>query len=363
MKSKLLAGLIVASCLASSGLVEAGVPSSSDLPLYVYATKKIYCYKNAGSNQNGWIDPGDLIKITQIGSNGWVRGEVPLSKGGSMTRYFPISEFGVNTREGNYTRYAPTNNTYVYRNSNYNTHTGMFGGNESITVLTGIGNSRLIVFKDRSTGRKMMGWVPYWDCWNADQVPKQNKVSPSLVNAINKNTINVLKASGSKFICPIDNPGSKYRKWGSYYSAKGYHVGLDLYSLNYSEGSSQKNTSVKAFADGTLEASGNQKENGNYVVLKHNLNGVAFYSFYAHMNSYNVYEYGQRVTKGQKIGYIGRTGNSAGQWEHLHFGIVNTYRPGSYLGYVSDINGNSAKDKFGIVHYNPQYVIDNGRLP
>lgn len=52
---------------------------------------------------------------------------------------------------------------------------------------------------------------------------------------------------------------------------------------------------------------------GKYVVIKHN-NG--YRSLYGHLSSYNV-SVGQSVSKGQKIGVMGSTGNSSGT--HLHF--------------------------------------------
>lgn len=59
---------------------------------------------------------------------------------------------------------------------------------------------------------------------------------------------------------------------------------------------------------------------GNYVKIKHD-NG--YYTLYAHLkyNTVTVNK-GDRVTKGQKIGYMGATGNSKGV--HLHFEVRDT---------------------------------------
>lgn len=56
---------------------------------------------------------------------------------------------------------------------------------------------------------------------------------------------------------------------------------------------------------------------GNYVKLRHD---SGYYTLYAHM-AYNTVcvNKGDRVTKGQKIGYIGNTGQSNGK--HLHFEV------------------------------------------
>lgn len=57
---------------------------------------------------------------------------------------------------------------------------------------------------------------------------------------------------------------------------------------------------------------------GNYVKIKHS-NGM--YTFYAHLR-YVAVKVGDRVTKGQVLGYMGNTGYSFGA--HLHFEVRNT---------------------------------------
>ena len=54
---------------------------------------------------------------------------------------------------------------------------------------------------------------------------------------------------------------------------------------------------------------------GNYIIVDHG-DGVS--SLYAHLSGFAV-GYGQRVSQGQTIGYIGSTGTSTGP--HLHFEI------------------------------------------
>ena len=59
---------------------------------------------------------------------------------------------------------------------------------------------------------------------------------------------------------------------------------------------------------------------GNYVKIKHN-NGM--YTLYAHMKHGSVtVKLGDKVKKGQVIGYMGSTGRSTGA--HLHFEVRNT---------------------------------------
>ena len=59
---------------------------------------------------------------------------------------------------------------------------------------------------------------------------------------------------------------------------------------------------------------------GNYITINHGTkNGKTYVAYYAHMSDIAVSN-GQKVTKGQTIGYIGSTGRSTGA--HLHFGIA-----------------------------------------
>lgn len=60
---------------------------------------------------------------------------------------------------------------------------------------------------------------------------------------------------------------------------------------------------------------------GNHVIIDH---GNGYTTLYAHMSRREV-QYGQKVQKGQVIGYIGSTGNSSGP--HLHFEIRYLGKP------------------------------------
>lgn len=100
----------------------------------------------------------------------------------------------------------------------------------------------------------------------------------------------------------------------------GVHNGIDVVNQNYTLGN------IVAHSDGVVVGCRNNCngfENGsygNYVKIKHD-NG--YYTLYGHM-AYNTVKVsvGQRVSKGQVLGYMGNTGMSYGG--HLHFEVRNT---------------------------------------
>jgi len=74
------------------------------------------------------------------------------------------------------------------------------------------------------------------------------------------------------------------------------------------------NTPIKAAGDGLVVARGWTNGNGNYVKIKHN---GTYTTGYLHMNKFGKFKVGQRVKKGEVIGYVGKTGLATGY--HLCF--------------------------------------------
>lgn len=136
---------------------------------------------------------------------------------------------------------------------------------------------------------------------------------------------------------------------------KGTHNGIDIvgkgYTLDY----------IVAHSDGVVVASKkdykynapNSNDYGNYVKIKHN-NGM--YTLYAHMK-YNTVtvKTGDKVKKGQVIGYMGNTGHSFGA--HLHFEVRdknnNKIDPTKYINadLPSTNSNNSTKKKYSPGRY------------
>jgi murein DD-endopeptidase MepM/ murein hydrolase activator NlpD len=113
---------------------------------------------------------------------------------------------------------------------------------------------------------------------------------------------------------------------GWYYNGGGFHGGIDFIKGNYNSVRSWGSFPVIASADG--EACGNcTSRQGNAVFIKHNLNGVTYYTYYGHLASIsdNIPVGSQSrtvyVKRGQYLGMSGDTG--ARGMIHLHFALMN----------------------------------------
>ena len=104
------------------------------------------------------------------------------------------------------------------------------------------------------------------------------------------------------------------RRWGR------LHKGIDI--------ANSKGTPIYAADSGTVTFAGRQGGYGRMVKISH---GGGLTTLYAHMSSIKV-KSGQKVSKGQVIGYMGSTGNSTGP--HLHFEVRVNDNPKNPLKYL-----------------------------
>jgi murein DD-endopeptidase MepM/ murein hydrolase activator NlpD len=86
-----------------------------------------------------------------------------------------------------------------------------------------------------------------------------------------------------------------------------FHTGVDI--------SSQYGTAVRATADGVVIGAEEHVGYGRLVVLDH---GFGVTTFYGHLSAFNVTP-GQRVNRGDVIGYVGVSGRSTGP--HVHYEV------------------------------------------
>ena len=124
-----------------------------------------------------------------------------------------------------------------------------------------------------------------------------------------------------KFIVPISGEYTVTSSYGTRIDPitgeEKKHTGIDISDGIHSE--------ILAVADGEVVETGTTNAWGNYVEIKHEINGEILYSFYAHLSQVNV-ENGQQISQGNVIGLEGgnpaedpNSGNSTGR--HLHFEI------------------------------------------
>ena len=90
------------------------------------------------------------------------------------------------------------------------------------------------------------------------------------------------------------------------------HSGVDL--------KGEKGDPVTVIADGEIIEAEFDATYGNYIKVKHEINGEVTYSKYGHLSKIDV-EVGGFVNKGDKIGEVGATGMATGP--HLHFEMQN----------------------------------------
>ena len=99
-----------------------------------------------------------------------------------------------------------------------------------------------------------------------------------------------------------------------------FHTGVDI--------AADTGRPVKATADGIVSFADWSGGSGNLVALEH---GSGFSTYYAHNRKLNV-KIGQRVKRGDVIGYVGSTGNSTGP--HVHYEVWKDGRPQNPSGYL-----------------------------
>ncbi len=125
-------------------------------------------------------------------------------------------------------------------------------------------------------------------------------------------------ADGSAGLPPLTNPLTDFsyartgasvgEKINPFYKSKAFHGGLDLIS--------QQGDDVLAAADGTVkEVIHSSKGLGNVVSIDH---GNGYLTRYAHLENTRVSK-GQKVSRGQRIGQVGMSGNSFAP--HLHYEV------------------------------------------
>ena len=174
-----------------------------------------------------------------------------------------------------------------------------FGGANRYKKLQGFDNSEMI----KETAKRM------------DQISKQMYVqSRSYDEIVNmaEDKSNLLAAIPA--IQPVANEELKRLASGfgfrvdPFTKARKMHYGMDF--------SAEIGTPIYATGDGKIIRADNSSSGfGNHIRIEH---GFGYTTVYAHLSEYNV-RVGQRVKRGEVIGYVGNTGRSRGP--HLHYEV------------------------------------------
>lgn len=174
-----------------------------------------------------------------------------------------------------------------------------FGGVNRYKDLEGFDNSNLIINASR----------------NLDILTKQIVVQSKSLDEIAKLAEEKEKLLAAiPAIQPVQNKDLKRIASGYGYrtdpftKAKKFHYGMDF--------SAPRGTPVYATGDGIVDRADNTATGyGNHIVIDH---GYGYESLYAHLYKYNVRP-GQKVKRGDVIGFVGSTGRSEGP--HCHYEV------------------------------------------
>lgn len=192
-----------------------------------------------------------------------------------------------------------------------------YGGVDRYKDLEGYENSSLII----ETTKRM------------DKVAKQMYVQSKSFDELVKLAKNKEQLLASiPAIMPIENKNLKHTPsgfgWRTHpiYKTQDFHAGMDF--------TASTGTKIYATGDGTVERADAMAQGyGNHVVINH---GFGYETLYGHMSRMAVRP-GQKVKRGELIGYVGNTGLSTGP--HVHYEVIkngNKVNPVNY--YFNDLS-------------------------
>jgi murein DD-endopeptidase MepM/ murein hydrolase activator NlpD len=171
---------------------------------------------------------------------------------------------------------------------------------KELQLLAGLDNDELTDGMFKTLGilynRVMHQEVSYKEIEGMIRNKEKLLASTPAIQPINNKDLNRLSSGFSYRIDPI-------------YKTVKFHAGLDF--------SAPSGTPIYATAQGVVKTAGNLGNGyGNHVVINH---GYQYTTLYGHMFRIKVRP-GQRVKRGEVIGYVGNTGKSTGP--HLHYEVM-----------------------------------------
>ncbi len=199
-----------------------------------------------------------------------------------------------------------------------------FGGINRYKELEGFDNSKLIT----STSKRLdiLTKQIVVQSRSLDEIAKMAEEKEQLLAAI-------------PAIQPVDNEdltrvasGFGYRT-DPFTKARKFHWGMDF--------TARRGTPVYASGDGVVSRADNTASGyGKHIRIDH---GYGYESLYAHLYDYNVRR-GQRVKRGDLIGFVGSTGRS--EAPHLHYEI---FKDNERINPINFYYGNLSPEEFAIL--------------
>jgi len=192
-----------------------------------------------------------------------------------------------------------------------------FGGVNRYEMLEGYDNSQIVI--DSKQRLDMLSKEVYVQSKSYDEIielakrrEEQLACLPAIQPISNKDLTRTASGWGYR-IHPI-------------YKIRKFHYGMDF--------TAPTGTEIYATADGVVErVERSRRGYGNKIILDH---GFGYKSLYGHMNSFNVRR-GQKVTRGDVIGYVGSTGLSTAP--HLHYEVhLNSKKVNPINYYFNDLS-------------------------
>lgn len=199
-----------------------------------------------------------------------------------------------------------------------------FGGVNRYRELEGFDNSQLVI--NTSKRVDILSKQLAIQSKSLDEIIKLAKEKNKLLAAI-------------PAIQPIRNENLKQLASGFGYrsdpftKARKFHAGMDF--------SSKSGTPVFATGDGLVMRADNTASGyGNHIVINH---GFGYETLYGHLSKYKVKK-GQRVKRGDIIGYVGSTGRS--EAPHLHYEV---HKSGEVVNPLNFYYGNISAAEYVVI--------------
>ena len=199
-----------------------------------------------------------------------------------------------------------------------------FGGVNRYKDLEGYDNSKMIVETNRRLDILTKQLVVQSKSLDeiavlAEEKEKLLAAIPAIQPVANKDLTRIASGYGLR-----NDPFTKERKM---------HWGMDF--------TAPRGTPVYATGDGVVDRADNQSTGyGNHIRIDH---GYGYVSLYGHLYKYNIRK-GQKVKRGDLIGFVGSTGRS--EAPHLHYEI---FKDGERINPINFYYGNLSPEEFDII--------------